>query len=89
MMAPDYAQWHGMFEVAHRFYTEMVPQIREQIEKAKKKGNHKGAKAVQALLDQILNSPNHRWFIGKMSAREKARRKAAAKAFKKRYLQNK
>ncbi|GMQ83611.1 MAG: hypothetical protein BMS9Abin06_0346 [Gammaproteobacteria bacterium] len=89
MMAPDYTQWHGMFEVAHRFYTEMVPQIRELIEKAKKKGNHKGAKAVQALLDQILNSPNHRWFIGKMPAREKARRKAAAKAFKKRYLQNK
>ena len=26
MMAPDYTQWHGMFEVADRFYLELVPQ---------------------------------------------------------------
>ncbi|GGA67432.1 hypothetical protein GCM10011369_06330 [Neiella marina] len=25
MMAPDYVQWHGMYEVAERFYIEMVP----------------------------------------------------------------
>lgn len=89
MQAPDYTQWHGMFEVANRFYMEMVPEIREMIEKAEKKGNHKGAKKVQALLDKILNSENHRWFLGKMPADERAKRKAAAKEFKKRYAQDK
>ncbi len=86
MMAPDYTHWHGMYEVAHRFYIEMVPEIRELIEKAEKKGNTEGAKKVQALLDEILNSPNHRWFLGKMPEAEKAKRKKAAEDFKKRYL---
>jgi hypothetical protein len=86
MMAPDYTHWHGMYEVAHRFYIEMVPEIREIIEKTEKKGNHEGAKKVQALLDEILNSPNHRWFLGKMPAEEKAKRKKAAAEFKKRYM---
>ncbi|RJP15626.1 MAG: hydroxylamine oxidoreductase [Candidatus Abyssobacteria bacterium SURF_5] len=26
MMGPDYTQWHGFYEVAHRFYMEFVPQ---------------------------------------------------------------
>ncbi|MFV2005674.1 MAG: hydroxylamine oxidoreductase, partial [Gammaproteobacteria bacterium] len=86
MMAPDYTHWHGMFEVANRFYIEMVPEIRDIIERAEKNGNHEGAKKVQALLDEILNSPNHRWFLGKMPAEEKAKRKKAAEDFKKRYL---
>jgi len=88
MQAPDYTQWHGMYEVAHRFYMEMVPNIRELIEKAEKDGNHEGAEKVRALLDEILNSPDHQWFIGKMPAEEKARRKAQQEAFKKRYLQH-
>ncbi len=88
MQAPDYVQWHGMYEVAHRFYMEMVPNIRELIEKAEKTGNHEGAKKVQALLDEVLNSPDHRWFIGKMPAEEKAKRKSQQEAFKKRYLQH-
>ena len=29
MMAPDYAHWHGMYEVAERFYMELIPQARE------------------------------------------------------------
>ena len=31
MMGPDYTQWHGFYEVAHRFYMEFVPQLREVI----------------------------------------------------------
>jgi hypothetical protein len=88
MQAPDYTHWHGMFEVAHRFYIEMVPQIRELIEKAEKKGNHEGAKKVAALLDEVLNSPNHRWFLGKMPADEAAKRKQQQADFKKRYIQH-
>ncbi|WP_133513185.1 multiheme c-type cytochrome [Candidatus Thiosymbion oneisti] len=64
MFAPDYAHWEGMYEVAHRFYIEMVPEVREAIEKARHAGNAAGADAVQALLDEILSSELHRWFEG-------------------------
>ncbi len=65
MLAPDYVHWEGMFEIAHRFYFEMVPQIKELIKHANETGNKKGAKKVQAKLDKILNSEMHRWFLGK------------------------
>ena len=65
MLAPDYVHWEGMFEVAHRFYFEMVPQIKELIEDARKHGKTKSADRVQARLDEILNSEMHRWFLGK------------------------
>src|SRR5690606_21474755 len=29
MMAPDYTHWHGMYEVAERFYQHLIPQARE------------------------------------------------------------
>ena len=65
MFAPDYVHWEGMYEVAHRFYIEMVPQIKHRIAMAKQEGNTEGAAKVQALLDEILNSEMHRWFLGK------------------------
>ena len=34
MMSPDYAHWHGMFEVAERFYMQLMSQAREIAEKA-------------------------------------------------------
>jgi len=65
MFAPDYAHWEGMYEVAHRFYIELVSEIREAIKQAKHEGNTVGADAVQALLDEILSSELHRWFEGR------------------------
>ena len=65
MFAPDYAHWEGMYEMAHRFYIEMVPEIKEAIQHAKDNGNAEGAAKVQALLDEILGSEMHRWFLGK------------------------
>ncbi len=65
MLAPDYVHWEGMFEIAHRFYMELVPEVKDLIHKAKNNGNKKGAKVVQAKLDKILNSEMHRWFLGK------------------------
>jgi hydroxylamine dehydrogenase len=35
MMAPDYTHWHGMFEVAERFYMELIPQAREFAERGR------------------------------------------------------
>ena len=90
MMAPDYTQWHGFFEVAERFYIHFVPQVKEACEKAIHKKGESAATAKEVLkeLDTILNKEEHKWFLGKMSSDEKASRKAAAEEFKKRYAQN-
>ncbi len=89
MMAPDYTQWHGFYEVAHRFYMEFVPQLREIIEHGKKKGGRRSAAAhrLEAELERVLQSEEHRWFLGRMSPGERAARKRAAEEFRKRYSQ--
>jgi hypothetical protein len=61
MMAPDYTHWHGMFEVAERFYQHLVPEARERIEEAEKEGKVAEARAVKAVLDGILARPEHAW----------------------------
>jgi hypothetical protein len=60
MMAPDYAHWHGMYEVAERFYKELIPQAREIAHKGGEKG-----RPVLAAIDAILARPEHQWFEGK------------------------
>ena len=67
MMAPDYAHWHGMFEVAERFYRELIPQARELASHAAKEGNKQAADAVNAYIDEIMNRPEHRWQTPKSS----------------------
>ncbi len=62
MMAPDYAHWHGMFEVAERFYQQLIPQAREIATHAQQKGDTTGAQTVLQLIDQILARPEHEWF---------------------------
>ena len=61
MMAPDYAHWHGMFEVAERFYTKLIPQAREIINHAKESGQIKEAQAVTDVIEEILARPEHKW----------------------------
>jgi len=88
MMGPDYTQWHGNFEVAHRFYMEFVPQLREVLHKAKQTPAKAAAAAkIEAELDRVLNSDMHRWFTGKMTPAERDARKKAAEEFRKRYAQ--
>lgn len=65
MFGPDYAHWQGMYEVANRFYMEMVPEVKEIIEKARHNNKEDAANKLQALLDEILNSDYHKWFLGK------------------------
>jgi len=65
MFAPDYVHWEGMYEMAHRFYMKMVPEIKEAIKHARENKNAKGADIVQAALDKTLNSELHRWYLGK------------------------
>jgi hypothetical protein len=62
MMAPDYAHWHGMYEVAERFYMELIPQAREIAHHAEEAGNQAAAEAVLEMIDDILDRPEHEWF---------------------------
>jgi hypothetical protein len=62
MMAPDYAHWHGMYEVAERFYVELIPQAREIAHEAAAHGKTQEAEAVLATIDEILARPEHEWF---------------------------
>jgi len=61
MMAPDYAHWHGMYEVAERFYKELVPQALELVEHAREAGKTAEADSVRAVIDGILARPEHQW----------------------------
>ncbi len=64
MMAPDYAHWHGMYEVAERFYMQLIPQARELCARAAENGQAEQAAAVAAVIDGILARPEHRWREG-------------------------
>ncbi|MCH7886070.1 MAG: hydroxylamine oxidoreductase [Planctomycetes bacterium] len=88
MMGPDYTHWHGMYEVAKNFYSELVPELEELIEKGKRSSDAArvtAAGALEAKLHEVLESPNHRWYLGKMSPAEAQRRKKAAEEFRSRY----
>ncbi len=62
MMAPDYAHWHGTYEVAERFYTHLIPQAREIIAHARAEGKEAEAKAVEDVVESILARSEHQWF---------------------------
>ncbi len=61
MMAPDYTHWHGMYEVADRFYQKLVPEAREIADAAEAAGKKAEADAVRAVIDGILARPEHAW----------------------------
>ena len=88
MMGPDYTHWHGTYEVAKTFYTHYVPALRHLIEEGLRSGDEaraEAAEALQAKLEEVLNSDDHKWFLGKMDPEDAARRKQAADEFKARY----
>jgi len=88
MMGPDYTHWHGTYEVARRFYAELIPELEELAEKHLKNDDPaKGAaaEALQAKLEEVLHGANHRWYLDKLDPAEAARRQQAAEEFKKRY----
>jgi hypothetical protein len=85
MMGPDYTQWHGMFEVAHRFYFELVPHARETLEKALKTGRITQAQKteVEAVIHQVLSQTDHAWLHGLTPEQ----RREQMKFYKERYNQ--
>jgi hypothetical protein len=83
MMAPDYAHWHGTYDLAKHFYTKYIPELEKLIHKGHKSGDAKkiaAAKDLQTLLDKTLNSSDHMWYLNKMTDAQKAVRKAALDA---------
>jgi len=82
MMGPDYTHWHGTYEVAKHFYAKFIPELQHLIATNAEK---KEATALKKGIDEVLNSKNHRWYLGKMSSTEKEKRQNRAKKFQKRY----
>ena len=70
MMAPDYAHWHGSFEMAERFYKELIPQAREILERARAEGKTAEAETVEKLIESILDRPEHVWFEAETKKKE-------------------
>ena len=85
MMGPDITHWHGTYEIARNWYTEFIPELRHLISANKTGPKAEAGKKLEKRLNEILNNDDHRWFLGKMSAQEKARRKGRMEKFKKRY----
>ena len=88
MMGPDYTHWHGTYDVAKTFYTHYVPELRTLVKDGLASSDPskvEQAEKLKAKLDQVLQSDNHKWVLGKMDPAEAARRKQAAEAFKRRY----
>ena len=62
MMAPDYAWWHGIYDVAHNFYFKLIPEAR-----------HYNNKKVNAYIDDLLkNDPMHTWLSSNTGEIKKA-----------------
>ena len=57
MMGPDYVQWHGFYDVAERFYFELVPEAEH---------------LMPGVTAEIMERPEHKWFSGNMTEEERA-----------------
>ncbi len=62
MFGKNYAHWHGMYEVAERFYQELIPQAREIAHQAEEAGQTAEAEAVRKVIEDLLNRPEHTWY---------------------------
>jgi len=85
MQAPDYTHWHGTYELARNFYTEFVPDLKEIAEAHASGPAAPEAAALRDLLDEVLASDNHRWFLGRMSDAERQERDRRREEFQERY----
>lgn len=88
MQGPDWTHWHGTYDLAKHWYTKYVPELEKLIAKGEASSDPKkkaGAAALKKGLDEVLNTPEHMWYLGKMSPEEAAKRKKRAEEFKKRY----
>ena len=68
MMGPDYTHWHGTYEIARNFYSEFIPELRELVERGMHSEDSEliaAAEALDAKIDEVLNSDDHKWFLAR------------------------
>ena len=58
MSGPDYAWWHGIYDVAKHFYTELLPAAKEACEKAGKPEVYE-----EIIAKYIEGRKEHEWYI--------------------------
>ncbi len=77
MSGPDYAWWHGMYEVAKHFYNDFIPEVERVM----------GGKEAAApfLKKHVFDDPRHKWYIEGMSEEQL---KQLEKFYKQRYGQD-
>jgi hydroxylamine dehydrogenase len=88
MQGPDYTHWHGTYDLAKHFYGKYVPELREVVQIGKRGESAEAQKLAAELektLEEVLESPDHRWSIGKLDPEEKARRDKRQQEFLDRY----
>ncbi len=56
MLGPDYTQWHGFYDIAEKFYIELVKEAEE---------------LLPGVTKDILARTEHKWLEGKMTAEER------------------
>jgi len=57
MSGPDYAWWHGIYDIAKHFYSEFLPQVQEACDKADQPEVYK-----EIIKKYIDSDPRHAWF---------------------------
>ena len=88
MMGPDYTHWHGTYEVAKHFYSELIPELEELADKgtrSKDPAKKDAAEKLQQKIDALLNTDNHNWYLNKMDPAAAAERQQRLKEFQSRY----
>ena len=88
MMGPDYTHWHGTYEVAKRFYSELIPELKQLVEEGKASADKEkvvAAETLQRTIDEVLNGDAHKWYLNKQDPKEVQRRKERMEEFQKRY----
>jgi hypothetical protein len=90
MMAPDYTQWHGNYELARNWYGEYVPELKEVIEQGKRHNNPEAQKLageLEQMLNEVLSDSDlgHAWSVGKEDPKAKEERVKRIQEFNKRY----
>ena len=88
MMGPDITHWHGTYEIAKHWYSKFIPELEELAEKGRASGEAEkiqAADALEAMIEKVLNSNNHKWFVNKLDPEEVEKRKARQAEFQGRY----
>lgn len=58
MSGPDYAWWHGFYDLAKAFYGKYLPEVKEVCDKAGKPEVYK-----QIIRKYIADRPEHEWYV--------------------------